>query len=311
MKLDFNRFYFPISEEGAIHFSYGHFFQIPSFENLYANSNYFIDPLGLTSVVGNPELKSMKTVKYEVGLQQVLFPNISADVSIYYSDIRNLLGVEVMSTYEGDRFGRYINRDYGNAKGLVLTLEKRHSDYFSAKLDYTYQTAQGNGSDPLQLFYNNQTVPPIEETKILTPLDWDQTSTLNLSITVGDLIDWSLGFILSYGTGLPYTIDPSYTNTILMINNGRKPNTLNLDFKGTKTFKVFGFDFNTFILVYNVFDIKNEYGVSTNTGRAGYDLAAQKYTGFIYGLNTLEEYTKNPGDYSRPREVRLGFGVGF
>ncbi len=34
-------------------------------------------------------------------------------------------------------------------KGLIITLEKRHSDYFSAKLDYTYQTAQGNGSDPM------------------------------------------------------------------------------------------------------------------------------------------------------------------
>ena len=68
---------------------------------------------------------------------------------------------------------------------------------------------------------------------------------------------------------------------------------------------------NTYLIVYNLFDIKNEYGVSSNTGRAGFDLAAQNYTGFIYGLNTLEEYTKDPGAYSRPREVRIGFGVGF
>ncbi len=41
---------FPISDEGAIHFSYGHFFQIPTFENLYANNDYLIDQTtGLTS----------------------------------------------------------------------------------------------------------------------------------------------------------------------------------------------------------------------------------------------------------------------
>lgn len=302
---------FPISDEGAIHFSYGHFFQIPTFENLYANSNYFIDPLGLTSVVGNPELKSMKTVKYEVGLQQQIFPEVTLVTSVYYSDIRNLLGVEIISTYEGDRFGRYTNRDYGNSKGLVVTLEKRHSNYFSAKLDYTYQIAQGNGSDPLTLFYNSQTDPPIEETKILSPLDWDQTSTLNLSLTFGDLIDWSVGFIFSYGSGLPYTVDERYIYTIQKINTRRKPTSINLDMKATKSFDVFGLNVNTYLIVYNLLDIKNEYGVSSNTGRAGFDLAAQNYTGFIYGLNTLEEYTKDPGAYSRPREVRIGFGVGF
>jgi len=305
---------FPISDEGAIHFSYGHFFQIPSFENLYSNSNYYIDREGLSSVVGNPELKSMKTVKYEIGLQQMLFPNISADISIYYSDIRNLLGVQVLTTYDGDRFGRYINRDYGNSKGLVLTIEKRHSDYFSAKLDYTYQIAQGNGSDPLQLFYNNQTDPPKEETKILSPLDWDQGSTLNLSVTVGDLVDWSIGFIFSYGSGLPYTLDNTRTNTIQRINNGRKPTTLSFDLKGTKSFEVFGLNFNTYLIVYNLFDIANEYGVSSNTGRAGFDLVAQEFVNngrTVKGLNTITEYTNNPAAYSGPREVRLGFGLAF
>ena len=75
---------FPISDKGAIHFSYGHFFQIPSFENLYSNYNYIIDQTtSLSSTVGNPELKAQKTVKYELGLQQVLFPNVAIDLSVY------------------------------------------------------------------------------------------------------------------------------------------------------------------------------------------------------------------------------------
>jgi outer membrane receptor protein involved in Fe transport len=303
---------FPISDQGAIHFSYGHFFQLPPFENLYANHNYIIDQTsGLNNYVGNPELKAQKTVKYELGLQQVLFPNISLDASVYYSDIRNLLGIEVLSTYEGFLFGRYINRDYGNVRGLILTLEKRYSNFFSAKVDYTYQVARGNASDPLQNFYNNQSDPPVETTKKVVPLNWDQSSTLNVIATIGDPVDWTLGLIFTYGSGTPYTEDPRYTKGLRFENNGKKPSTMNLDLRGTKNFDIFGLQIGAYILIYNLLDIKNEYGVSASTGRAGQDLAAKEYNGFIYGLNTIEEYLLNPQDYSAPRQIRIGFGFNF
>lgn len=303
---------FPISDQGAIHFSYGHFFQLPPFENLYANHNYLIDQTsGLNNFVGNPELKAQKTVKYELGIQQVLFPNISLDASVYYSDIRNLLGIEILDTYEGFVFGRYINRDYGNVKGLVLTMEKRYADLFSAKVDYTYQVARGNASDPLQNFYNNQSDPPVEETKKVVPLNWDQTSTLNVIATIGDPLDWTVGLIFTYGSGTPYTEDPRYTRGLRFENNGKKPTTMNLDMKATKNFEVFGLYISAYLMIYNVLDIKNEYGVSSSTGRAGQDLAAEEYIGYIYGLNTKAEYLLNPQDYSAPRQIRIGFGFGF
>jgi outer membrane receptor protein involved in Fe transport len=303
---------FPISDQGAIHFSYGHFFQLPSFENLYVNNAYNIDQTsGLNNYVGNPELKAQKTVKYELGVQQVIFPNVAVDASVYYSDIRNLLGIQVLKTYEGFLFGRYINRDYGNVKGLIVTLEKRYSDYFSAKLDYTYQVARGNASDPLQNFYNNQSNPPVEETKKVVPLDWDQTSTLNLIATIGNPSDWTIGLIFSYGSGTPYTQDPRYTRGLRFENNGTKPSVINLDLKATKNINLFGLEFDTYLMIYNVLDIKNEYGVSSTTGRAGQDLAAEEYTGVIYGLNTKQEFLLNPQDYSAPRQIRIGFGVGF
>ncbi len=302
---------FPISDKGAIHFSYGHFFQIPSFSNLYSNYKYLIDQTtSLSSTVGNPELKAQKTVKYELGLQQVLFPDVSIDVSFYYSDIRNLLGMEILKTYEGFLFGRFINRDYGNVKGLVLTLDKRFADFFSAKIDYTYQIAQGNASDPMQNFYNNQADPPVEANKKVVPLDWDQTHTLNISVTVGDPSDWTAGLIMSYGSGDPYTVEPRYTNGLRFENQGRKPSTLNVDLKANKVFKVFGIDVNTFLLVYNLFDIKNEYGVSASTGRAGVDLDTQ-FAGTIIGANTIEQFLKNPADYSAPRRISVGVNVNF
>ncbi len=302
---------FPISDKGAIHFSYGHFFQIPSFENLYTNYNYIIDQTtSLSSIIGNPELKAQKTVKYELGLQQVVFPDVSLDLTVYYSDIRNLLGMEVLETYEGFLFGRYVNRDYGSVKGFIVTLERRFVDFFSAKLDYTYQIAEGNASDPLTVYYNNTADPPVEVTKKILPLNWDQSHTLNLSVTIGDPMDWTAGLIFSYGSGMPYTESQRYSQGVRFENGGRKPTTYNVDLKANKQFKVFGLDFNTFLLVYNLLDTKNEYGVYASTGRATTDLDI-KFASPVIGMNTIDEYVKNPSMYSTPRRISLGVSVGF
>jgi hypothetical protein len=62
--------------------------------------------------------------------------------------------------------------------------------------------------------------------------------------------------------------------------------------------------------VYNLFDIKNEYGVYSSTGRATADLNI-KFAGPIIGLNTIQQYINNPTMYSSPRRISVGFNVGF
>ncbi|PKL88178.1 MAG: hypothetical protein CVV23_11645 [Ignavibacteriae bacterium HGW-Ignavibacteriae-2] len=302
---------FPMSDQGAIYFSYGHFFQIPSLENLYSNDEYIIiSGQSLSSFTGNPNLKAQKTIQYEIGLQQVLFPNVSIDFTMYYRDIRNLLGMEILNTYEGFKYARFINRDYGNTKGVIITLDKRFANYFSAKIDYTYQIAEGNASDPMAVYNDNQTDPPVESEKHLVPLDWDQTSTINFTGTVGEPGNWTVGLIFQYGSGMPYTEDIRISNGVRFENGGRRPTYYNLDLKADKNFKLGPLDVNAFLLVYNVLDIRNENGVYSTTGRANADLNT-KYAGEIFGLNTIEEFIKNPGMYSTPRQVRLGFRVGF
>lgn len=302
---------FPITEKGAIYFSYGHFFQIPNFENLYRNDLYIISQgQSLSSIAGNPDLDAQKTIKYELGLQQVIFPNVSLDLTVYYSDIRNLLGTEIINTYEGFKYARFINRDYGNVKGFILTLEKRFADYFGVKMDYTYQIAEGNSSDPLSVYNDNQSNPPVESEKKVVPLNWDQRSTFNLSSTIGTPGDWTIGLILQYGSGMPYTEDIQISNGVRFENGGRKPTYLNVDLKADKFFDVFGLNVHTYLLVYNLFDIKNEVGVYGTTGRATSDLNT-KFAGDIVGLNTIEEYINNPQMYSAPRQIRLGLSFGF
>jgi outer membrane receptor protein involved in Fe transport len=304
---------FPITDQGIIHFSYGHFFQMPSFERLYYNSDYIItESSGLTegNRIGNPDLDAQRSVMYELGLQQVLFSNVGLDFTVYSRDIRNLLGMEILSTYEGIKYTRFINRDYANVKGFILSLDKHFSDFYSIKLDYTYQITEGNASDPLAEYYNNRTDPPVETNKKVVPLDWDQRSTLNFSITVGEPNDWNVGAIMQWGTGFPYTENIRVSGGLRFENGGTKPSTFNVDLRAEKTFSLSGLNFTAFALIYNLLDTKNEKNVNDASGRSNVDL----YTGEAgdrHALNTIEEYVNNPDNFSAPRQIRFGLTVDF
>ncbi|MBW7888532.1 MAG: TonB-dependent receptor, partial [Bacteroidetes bacterium] len=306
---------FPITDQGIIHFSYGHFFQIPSFSTLYMNSDYIITPsTQLQNTMGNPDIDAQRTVTYELGLQQQIFTEIGIDFTVYYRDIRNLLATQIIESYEGFKYARYVNRDYGNVRGFIFSLEKRFADYYGIRADYTYQIAEGNSSDPLQEYYNNQTTPPIETNKKVVPLNWDQRSTFNLSFNVGETGDWNLGLIFNYGNGFPYTEDVITSGTNRYENNGLKPPTYNIDMRLEKNFTLFGVNLNTFILVYNLLDTKNEINVDARTGRANVHLftpAEGGGPGPIYGLNTYQEYENNPTSFSAPRNFRIGFNLNF
>lgn len=302
---------FPITDQGILHFSYGHFFQIPTFENLYYNSDYLVtQSSGLTNITGNPDLEAQRTVMYELGLQQVLFTNLGLDFTVYYRDIRNLLGMEIINTYEGVKYARFINRDYAKVKGFILSLDRRFADFVGARLDYTFQIAEGNASDPYSVYNNNQTDPPIETNKKVVPLNWDQRSTLNLSLTLGYPGDWNVGAILQYGSGLPYTEDIRVSNGLRFENGGIRPSTLNLDLRAEKTVSFNGVNLTLFALVYNVLDTKNETSVDAASGRANIDLYTY-LAGPIIGLNTIDQYLNNPGSFSTPRQVRLGITADF
>jgi outer membrane receptor for ferrienterochelin and colicin len=62
---------YPVTASGVIHFSYGYFFQIPTYEFLFQNPGYRIGTLsGSYGPFGNADLDPQTTVMYEIGLQQ-------------------------------------------------------------------------------------------------------------------------------------------------------------------------------------------------------------------------------------------------
>ena len=82
---------YPITDRGAIYFSYGFFFQKATFEHLYLNPEFEIDTGGgsLATIMGNANLKNQKTINWEIGLQQQIGENLGLSVTGFYKDINN------------------------------------------------------------------------------------------------------------------------------------------------------------------------------------------------------------------------------
>lgn len=311
---------FPISSQGVIRASYGHFFQIPRFELLYAGiadsanvTKYYLPRTeNLSALKGNPDLNAERTTQYELGLQQALNEVMGIDFTIYYRDVRNLVGTEIIETYDVKKYARYINHDYGNIRGAVISFEKRFSNHWGGRVDFTYQFAEGNSSDPRTVFFDNQADPPREPEKKMIRLDWDQRTSLSFTFNVGTPGNWMVSLVGNYGSGMPYTAASRFLlANITFRNNRTKPYYLNFDLKMDKTFTIAKQKIRMFLWIWNLFDRLNEINVYSSTGRADRDIDVEGTAGDIYGLHTLKDYITNPTFYSAPRQIRLGISYEF
>jgi hypothetical protein len=225
--------------------------------------------------------------------------------TVYYKDIRNLLGTEIHYNNEV-QYAKYINRDYGAVNGFTLSFDKRFVTGFGATLDYTFQTAKGNASDPNDAYTKAKAGE--EVTKQLVPLDWDRRHSINFTMTLGHPSDYIASIIGRFGTGLPYTPSQQQQRTGLE-NSENRPSTFTVDLYFTKYYQIFSYDLSLFMKIYNLFDTENEINVFTDTGRAGYTLDLTRAQSQPRGANTLQEFFVRPDYYSAPRQIVVGVSI--
>ena len=288
---------FPITDQGIIHFSYGHFYQLPPYNYLYTNPTF--RGLVTNDVFGNANLNPEKTVSYEFGLQQQLNESVAFNVTGFYKDVRDLLALQQIRVSTSISYQKYVNKDYGNIKGITFSLTKRKlpSDLLGASVDYTYQVAEGNDTDANSFFLDLSSGRQSE--KLPVPLAWDQTHTLNGVVTFGGDRDWMVTIVGNLGTGLPYSPAFYQQQILLKPNSERKPLQTNVDLLMEKSFNFESILLTLFVKVFNLFDTLNENFVYDDTGRATYTLEGtqggavllmrllKKFPGLKQQLNTL------------------------
>lgn len=317
---------FPISPTGVFHAAYGHFFQMPSFEKMYNEPLYVLTPIQLDDrLLGNADLDPEKTIQYELGLQQQITPGLTIDVTAYYKDFRNLLGIEYATTVDNVRYRRFINRDYGNSKGITVGLRSYGNSFVNGTLNYSYSTANGSSSNPeeIEAFQvstqiGGEAVEFVD--RQIVALDWDQRHTLNAVLNFNFQEIFRMSIVGNIWSGQPYS--PTFVERFDILeaeykNSDTKPLQWNVDLKASKMFNLSGLEYLVYLKVDNLFDNLNELSVYSSTGSAGEKARLPENKQLEIerleqaGLFSLNEIDNNPNWYSSPRQIQLGVEVHF
>ncbi|MFA6469424.1 MAG: TonB-dependent receptor [Bacteroidota bacterium] len=294
---------YPIMVNGSIYFSYGHFYQLPAINQFFSNSDYSILKdlaSGVSySVLGNPDLRPEFTTQYEFGMKMQLQDNFGIDGSLFYKDIRDLLGVEFIETYNAAKYSRLTNVDFGSVSGFTLALDFRSGSLINASIDYSNQFALGNSSDPAETATRAAAGKDANPREV--PFNWDQRHTLNGQISLQDPNNYSITAIAKYSSGQPYTpLIGSGFGADLENNSGRKANGIVVDLRGEKSFEMVDLHLSLFIRVFNVFNASFFNGlVFSTTGSSDYSLSP------VSDRVTLLD----PGRYYQPRRIEIGLSV--
>ncbi|MBC8043983.1 MAG: TonB-dependent receptor plug domain-containing protein, partial [Rhizobacter sp.] len=317
----------PVTDRSIVHFSYGFFFQIPNFFLLYQNP-YFLSGRDRTTTIygpfGNAALRPQKTTKGEIGLQQQFGSDLSIDISIFFNDIRDLTGSAEITPLFGEvgRYARFVNTDFGQSRGFVVSLSRRFAGNFNFNMDYTFLIAEGNSSDPSTALNILNSDPDATPPTQIIPLDWDQRHTLNVSFAY-QANSWLGSLIARYGSGFPFTpvsqLPDQTTQPIssgyVLTNTQRTPASVVVDLRAQRDFQFNGFNANIYLYITNLFDAFNQRGTYNGIGGGlltpdPFIVNAEQF-GRISTVNSIQDYYRRPELYSEPRKVRVGFAVNF
>jgi len=296
---------YPINESTGLHFAYGHFYQMPGIGDLFANSDYrILDDLQAGAVsygtLGNPDIKPERTVQYEFGFKHAFTRDFGFDTSFFYKDIRDLIGVEFISMYNAADYARLTNVDFGSVIGFTVTLDQKDFGLLSTSLDYTWQRALGNSSDPRETAVRASAGEDPRPRQV--PLNWDQRHTLNLTATLARPRVFTVSAVIRAASGQPYTpvLDTGF-GAGLEANSGRKPAGFLVDLRGERPISFGGVSADAFLRIFNLFDTRS-------------------FNGFVFNSTGSPYYSRFPitdaailGDASRfypPRRIEIGIRLG-
>lgn len=314
---------YPINENGVIYFSYGYFFQIPSYHLLYTNSHILLSQTGGNQgLFGNPDLKPERSTQYELGLKQEIAKGTSIEITGYYKDTRDYVSSRPQVTGAPSiTYGLYFNRDYSKSIGLTFAFNQFVSRRFNFGLDYTYGRVEGSNSDPNAEFFAiigqgtkvDSTNQESSLTKLEQPLDWDRQHIINGSMFYSGN-KWGANVLTRFSTGTPYTPAHNIPGVLVgevastrdLRNTARLPVRFTIDLNAYKDFDLPGnASLQLYLNVYNLLDTKIVNSVYSDSGEPTAPLPVS------ISATSDAGYYSNPSFYAEPRRIQFGIQLSF
>ncbi|MCX7948157.1 MAG: TonB-dependent receptor [candidate division WOR-3 bacterium] len=322
----------PISENDVLHFTYGHYFQVPQLVRLYMNQWWIAQ--GAYPIMGNPSLKPEKTISYELGIRHAFNPYSFIDITGYYKDIYDL--IQTKSYYihfirngvkerQAKWYTVYVNEDYASVRGLEIQLSKQLGGFLPFlffDLNYTFQVARGSNSSPNANYLNNYygIAPGYTQEYYL---DWDQRHgvvlNIGLNVPLSNNNVWLSGFggslIYTYGTAQPYSPQLRSPRDVLELTNSlRFYGQNNVDLNLFKLYNVLGADIRFFANIYNLLNDKELITYSDLDYWSAFgpnSTYCQNNQPECQGLSAAEGQTRDISVYNAPRNVEIGIEINW
>lgn len=271
----------PITENSKLYFNYGHFKQMPAYEEIYRLGRA---TSGVLRNFGNPNLEQAKTVSYELGFDLVLMDYYLLQIAAFYNDITNQ---QAYTQYVSDRLGigyfQANNNSYEDIRGLEVTFKKTAGTWVRGFATFTYQVST-QGAFGRQIVNEEPSEQKLIDQNTLTlyqqkPVPEPRANASITFFTPADygpdflgthlLGDWTLNVLGEWRAGEYVTYNPRQKPEI--INNVQVTDYWNLDLRLNKSFK---FDFVELMLFV---DVRNALNFKQLSGAGFYDTHDQRY----------------------------------
>ncbi len=257
----------PITQNAKLFFNYGHFKQLPTYEQMFRLSRG-----GSNEVqgIGDPNLKLEKTIAYELGFDYALLDNYLVQLAAFYRDISNQR--DYTSYFSADGSINYLkasSNNYADVRGFELTLRKSIGNWWLGFLNYTYQVSTSGHFGKAEIYqdpkaqrdYDRNTRMLYQERPIPTPFARAKLSFFtprNFGFQwfgIRPLADWNLNVLADWRAGAWVTWNPA--RKLNVAQNVKARDWYNIDLRLMKTWLVGSFDLTLFIDIENALNTKH------------------------------------------------------
>jgi len=279
---------YPVSESGRqnINLSYGIYYQAPPFASFYDGFNAYA--LLQTRALGNPNLEMQRTNQYQVAYNHQLTDDLAFTITGYYRDIYNQSSLAYVAVTPVPYQQRVLS-DYGSARGIEVTFQKRTTDHWGLNLNYALASAKGTAND-------DGFVPPIDPVTSLPaypvtefPLNFDRRHRINCILNfewgndegpaiggISFLEYFSINLTGFWQSGLPYTPSSGGGLAIGNVNSARYPSNWNTELRVLRTIPLDGIlggsaAVDVYLDANNLFNYTGAVAFYPRTGSADYD----------------------------------------